>query len=1136
MSGGPGQLLTGIAGAVVGFVASGFNPYGAAVGFSLGTTAGGIIWPMDGGTQHGPRLADKEVQSSTYGASIPVIYGSYRTAGNVIWAKDIEERADFKRVGKTLFSKGTKVWSYTYYGHFAIGVCEGPVTAIGRIWADGKLLHDPDAEGKYDKYVRKYLGTEDQMPDPDIQADKGIDQTPAFRGLAYVVLTGLPLADWGNRLPSISIEVGGVARAAEWHDGSVTNVAGDWSYTQAQPYRVANTWSNYVTVVDTRTLVPWQFVPVDYRRQWLTGGNTEGAAAEPPEGYIDPIGYATTELFGDIYGPGVDSTNYTWPAIDPASGDVIVFLQGVTSRSAVTRWRVTGGYPMLVYVRAFYTDTAVGANWVFGNRVWMVDQFQSVTYCIDIATGAEVWRHDHGAELTPSPSIYDSILAATYRAGDGSVYFVHVGEASHSGGASLAGGRIVRQSLATGAILGQAGLSLPADAPFSAVYDAATDRVIIIHDGGFLKVDPVSLAVVESVTMATPWVSSGTQMRVQGIDNAVSGSLWLTDGNASFWQVSTTDFGTIWTGTTDPAVRTQGGGMGHPFHIVSSRPMVFGYAGGTQTYRFATETRGTNLAAIITDICDRCELEAGDIDVSELVSQSVDGYGVLRESTGRAALEPLLSAYAVDAPERDGLLRFPFRKTATLGAIPFDDLGASGDGSPAVRVTERRRQEVELPSGVVVTYSSMALDYASNTQSAKRIDDTHEAGDPRSQEFPLVLSDADANTLASRLLYLAWIERTSYSVSLPPKWLVYDAGDVLDLPLESSSVRMLVTRAELGGDGIVRLEGLATDAYAYLPPPDAAVVPIFSGQTVPGVQVMRLVALDAPLLSDDDDTPGFYAGGDGTAPDWAGGAVYASQNDVDYEQAASVAEPSPIGVAGTALAAHTSALLDRSSVLRVFFDYDVTLSSITELELLAGGNLAMLGSELIGFATATRIGAGVYDLSLLRRGVQGTEWAASHTGGDRFVLLDNVQSVDLPLTELGQVEYLKAVSLGDTLDDVSAETFTPAGVRLKPLSPVHITGSRAGDDLAVTWVRRARVDADWRDLLETPLDEPAEAYELDVLDGSTVVRTISTSSPNATYDAAAQTADFGAPQASVSVKVYQLSSRVGRGYPGSATL
>ncbi len=102
-----------------------------------------------------------------------------------------------------------------------------------------------------------------------------------------------------------------------------------------------------------------------------------------------------------------------------------------------------------------------------------------------------------------------------------------------------------------------------------------------------------------------------------------------------------------------------------------------------------------------------------------------------------------------------------------------------------------------------------------------------------------------------------------------------------------------------------------------------------------------------------------------------------------------------------------------------------------------------------------------------------------------------------------------------------------------------IAGERDGsNNLTVTWVRRARLYAEWADGIDVPLDEPSEAYELDVLNGGgAVVRTItSLSSATASYSAADQTTDFGAPQPSVAVNVYQISSRVGRGFPGQATV
>ena len=80
-----------------------------------------------------------------------------------------------------------------------MGLCEGPIGAVRRVWADGKPL---DLSGLT---VRTYTGDEAQTPDPLIVAKEG--QAPAYRGLAYVVFERLPLADLGNRIPQLSFEV-----------------------------------------------------------------------------------------------------------------------------------------------------------------------------------------------------------------------------------------------------------------------------------------------------------------------------------------------------------------------------------------------------------------------------------------------------------------------------------------------------------------------------------------------------------------------------------------------------------------------------------------------------------------------------------------------------------------------------------------------------------------------------------------------------------------------------------------------------------------------------------------------------------------------------------------------------------------
>jgi hypothetical protein len=84
------QLALAGAGAVLGSAVG--MPY---LGFALGSMLGGVLFPQDGPPdqiQEGPRLHDLKVQSSAHGAMLPLVYGTVRIAGNVIWAADLEEQ------------------------------------------------------------------------------------------------------------------------------------------------------------------------------------------------------------------------------------------------------------------------------------------------------------------------------------------------------------------------------------------------------------------------------------------------------------------------------------------------------------------------------------------------------------------------------------------------------------------------------------------------------------------------------------------------------------------------------------------------------------------------------------------------------------------------------------------------------------------------------------------------------------------------------------------------------------------------------------------------------------------------------------------------------------------------------------
>jgi hypothetical protein len=126
---------------------------------------------------------------------------------------------------------------------------------------------------------------------------------------------------------------------------------------------------------------------------------------------------------------------------------------------------------------------------------------------------------------------------------------------------------------------------------------------------------------------------------------------------------------------------------------------------------------------------------------------------------------------------------------------------------------------------------------------------------------------------------------------------------------------------------------------------------------------------------------------------------------------------------------------------------------------------------------------------------------------------------------------------GGNWDDAPVLPFTFDGRSLRCYSPVQVKGSRDGSgNLSFNWKRRTRWYGEWMDSVDVPLFEDSEVYEIDVLSGDDVVRTLSASSQSSSYSAAQQTTDFGAPQSALEVAVYQLNSIIGRGEPGRAVL
>ncbi|MEL6373392.1 MAG: glycoside hydrolase/phage tail family protein [Pseudomonadota bacterium] len=189
---------------------------GATIGSQIGALAGSYVdQALFGGsgqtrTFEGPRLADLAVTASTEGAAMARLYGRARLGGQIIWATNFEEeviktRQDGGGGGKGgggSRAGGATQITYRYYANFAVALCEGEISSIGRVWADGQELDLSTLT------YRVHRGTQDQAVDPLIEAKMGgAFGAPAYRGTAYVVFERFALEAFGNRVPQLAFEV-----------------------------------------------------------------------------------------------------------------------------------------------------------------------------------------------------------------------------------------------------------------------------------------------------------------------------------------------------------------------------------------------------------------------------------------------------------------------------------------------------------------------------------------------------------------------------------------------------------------------------------------------------------------------------------------------------------------------------------------------------------------------------------------------------------------------------------------------------------------------------------------------------------------------------------------------------------------
>lgn len=1042
----------------------------------------------------GPRLDDLNVSLADYGTPIPRIWGTRRINPQIMWAEKLREK---KKKSKT---KGGKYTEYKYYGTWAVLLCDHEIDAVTRIWFDKRLIYQRTSAGPVSaaaaaigstlgqlgesdniklasgQNMRIYLGTEDQEPDPRIEAwceDRyGPDSCPAYRGSAYIVFEDIPLETVGNRIPQISVEL--VNNPNNAYPYETKDTAHPFA-TSNSAFRFGGTWAAYVYDVDGQ--VEWWDVPARKRLGVSTPPDVsfsgdEPAAALAQDGTCYQYGYRLNDPFLGV--------NHFQVVTSPLGAPTVTWFDGTSFQMDVARVLESNGS------RRVYCNYVDATGYISGQT--HVDSDQSGRdFCID-SEGV-----DWGVFQPDDTSTDFSIRNLS---GVGGVYNFT-------------------------ALTSHVGLT-----PARICHVPSSGSFFVWMDDKFYIVDDATMTMTASGALAlsyTPELWEQTPGPSTFWDVVNFNEYSLSDGS----QVQNLDQ-TDWT-----AGFTLTGGYEPINDAIWSRDnpdieiRFLGRIGGN----------GVTLQTVVDDVSEWVGVSGQD---SAALTQTVEGYSITlgQAKTMLAPLLDIHDVdarphdFTVQFKNRGSA---PSGSIATVDLVrdngPRYTVTVQQDTDLPQRVTFTfADRDHDQQSNTVI--AQRPLD-ATASKREEPIDlstyvDTPDSAQQKADRYFRRAWNSRERTKAS-LTYqkiglepgdVTTIELDGHNRNVRIDKQTIGLNQITCEFVRDETSFAAVNTATTGAD----MEG-RDDEEIYIPGP-------VQGFVIDGPFAEDVDSRSNPIIY---YLAGPMAGAFSGAVVAEGDSLGAYDETVGAIDSSSDAN---WGIANTVLATANPNLWDRGNEFNVNV-LNGPLTSVTEADINADPslNLAALGEdgrwEYLNFATATLESDGSYTLSDLKRGRRGTEVnVGNHAIGDMLVLLDNRVIDERGVSDIGDDLSFKVQAPLRPVEAAPPIELDYDANCLKPYAPCHLSASKS-TDVTISWIRRTRLGGAWVGGSTIPLSEASESYEIDIYVGVTFKRTLTSSSPSKVYTAAQMTTD--GTGSGFTAKLYQISATVGRGFENSTT-
>lgn len=1021
-----GSQIGSVVGAAIGVILApatgGASLIWAANGMAIGGAIGGLLMPDEVGLQdqHGPRLTDLKITSTTYGAVINRVYGSYRVGGNMIYASDIKETKHVREeeVGKG-GSETYEVITYTYAVDMAIAFCEGEVDDVIRIWADSVLIYDinqggytaafKESEEKSGK-IQLYKGSSTQSIDWFLQSQDS--DSPAYRNVCYIRFKDFQLEMFGNRIPNITAEI--------------VNESGRAISSMPTIYSIQQeTQGEYFTCMLSATRERIRYVSANY----------DNAYRDIHWTVYDIFPSGATKIINVIWRDYFDKddllmctygTDYLYLGRDFRTDSDNFMLGKIHQNLAIVNAKTSicpgVSVTMPNILGKVISSTNTSSTYITKNDMYMALGYNTSSESTSPYTLVKFSLGGIATDTVPfEPEFIDKdLMFVVVRPYNGYVYLIGIHKLTDIVTVATYTEELnfVSKFTTTETLPEQGGNT-------STTIDIENDEIIFVTNLNYQNINLKTQKV--SARYVTPiYVNPINSLTNDGI---IFSFVTYTSDNSKSPDYNTLKF--------------------------------------DRAYVNGVSDSGESLSGIVAKLLESSGVY--DYDVSDGDSISVTGLLVNQVSSARSVISILQSAYSFDLIEEGFVIVLRTRKSDIEYNLSFDDLLKGYDMMNSL--------ETDLPNSITFKYANKSLEYLSSSQSSMRIDSIsdNEIG----LSLPLVLTDTEAKRLTEINLFRAWRGKTK--IKFTTTFHDINVSDLINVEIEDivHTIRLtsvlITTTYALECVGLTESIGINDSDSIGADTSEGFYESEIKSAAPSDLLLFNAPTLDNSILNDN----GVYYASKGLGVGWSGATLFKSKDSGQtYENVGSILNPGCFGETRYALQDGPTTLLDANSSIQVYSSSNEFLN-ITYEELLNGKNYIKIGNEILQYMEYTDDGDGLYTLSVLLRGRRGTEWAVGdHQSLESFVLLD-FRDVQFSFSTISTERLYKAVTFGTYLEDSYEEKITYDGTNLKPFSPTMVYYSRnSNDDIYVKWSRRDRYITGH--LRALPLSETVESYNIDV--------------------------------------------------------